>query len=335
MRREGECRQRVVIALEPYGLGITYLADRLDARSRLADAESLSGENLLVAEGVELGKALAEFELLAVDAERTVGALLALNGVGREAVGVDAEEVTHAGLLEAQVARHAVEAHHVHYVFLDGAEYPLQHIVEVHSDVGSNAAALVHVALPRSVVPLAAGGDVGEVDVVHLVGGTFVNLLFERLDAVVEPELQDVVGLVAGLLLHLLEGVDIVWIEHHGLLAYDVAAQHEAVTDEGVVRIVGRTHTHPVQRFRGLHLLGAEAVEELVLGKERTLGEETVQPSHAVELIICGKQRVAGILYGFKVSGGNVARRTYEGKVCHGLFFFYFFFCDGGVFFAI
>lgn len=90
MRREGECRQRMVVALESDGLGVTYLAHRFDAGARLADAESFAGENLLVAEGVELSKALAEFELLAVDAERAVGALFAFYGIGRQAVGVDA-----------------------------------------------------------------------------------------------------------------------------------------------------------------------------------------------------------------------------------------------------
>ena len=113
-----------------------------------------------------------------------------------------------------------------------------------------------------------------------------------------QAELEDVVGLVPRLLLHLLEGVDVVGIQHHRLLADDVAAQPEAVADEGVVRIVRRADAHPVQRVRRLLLLGAEPVEKLVLGKERAVRKETVQPSDAVELVIGGQEVVTGILDG-------------------------------------
>ena len=168
----------------------------------------------------------------------------------------------------------------------------------MHADVGGNAAALVDIALPGGIVPLASGGDVSEVHVIHLVCRALVHLLLKGDDGVVQAELEDVVGLMTRLLLHLLEGVDVVGIQHHRLLADHVTAQTKAVTDKRVVRIVRRADAHPVQRVRRLLLLGAEPVEELVLGEERAVWEETVQPSDTVELVIGGQEIVPRILDG-------------------------------------
>ena len=244
----------MIVALQADRRSVADLAYDLDARTCLADAEAFSRKDPAVALGVQLGETLAELELAAVDVEGTVGALLAFDSVGRKAVGVDAEEVAHAGLLELEVARDAVEAHHMDDVLLDRAEDPLQHIVEMHADIGGDAAALMHIALPRGIVPLAAGGDVGEVHVVDLVLRTFVDFLLERSDAVVQAELEDVVCLVAGLLLDLLERIDVVGVEHYRLLADDVASEAQAVADEGVVRVVRGADAHPVQGIVRLHL---------------------------------------------------------------------------------
>ena len=95
MLGEGECGQRVIIALEANWSRVADLAYDLDARTCFADAEAFAGEDFLVAEGVQFGEALAELELAAVDVKRAVGALLAFDRVGRQAVGVNAEEVAY------------------------------------------------------------------------------------------------------------------------------------------------------------------------------------------------------------------------------------------------
>ena len=317
-----EFGERVIVALQADRRCVAYLAYDLDARTCLADTEAFAGKDLLVAEGVQLGEALAELELAAVDVEGAVGALLAFDRIGREAVGIDAEEVAHAGLLEPEVARDAVEAHHMDDVLLDRTEDPLQHVVEMHADIGGDATALVHVALPRGVVPLAAGSDVGEVNVIDLVLRTLVDFLLERSNAVVQAELKDVVGLVAGLLLDLLERVDVVGVEHYRLLTDDVAAEAQAVADKCVVRVVRSADAHPVQGIVRLHLPGAETVEELVLSEERALREETVEASDAVETVVGRQQVVACILDGFKMARRNVAGRAYKCEIGHYASFF-------------
>ena len=275
---------------------IADLAHDLDARTRLTDPEAFPGQDLAVALCVEFGESLGEFKLAAVDVERPVGAFFTLNSVPRQAIGIDTQEVAHARLLEAQIARHPVETHHMDDILLHGTEDPLKHVVEMDTYVSSDTTALVDIALPRGVIPLAPGGDVGEVNVIHLVRWAFVHLLLEGNDGFMETELEDVVGLVAGFLFDLLQSVDIVGVQHHRLLADDVAAQAETVADEGIMRVVGGADAHPIKRIVALLLLGAIAVKELMLREERTIWEETVQTANAVELIIRRQKVVSGIL---------------------------------------
>ena len=108
--REGEASERVVVALEAYGLGVAYVMDYRDAVVSLGDAEALACEDFLIAASVELGEACAELELGAVDLYGAVSALACRHGLRGEGFGVDAEKIAHAGLLEFEVAGHAVVA---------------------------------------------------------------------------------------------------------------------------------------------------------------------------------------------------------------------------------
>ena len=321
MLRQRKPGQWMVIPHQAQRLRIADLRNDLDARTGLADAEALAREDLPITLRMELGETLAELELVPVDGQGTVRPLLPFHGIRRQAIRIDTQEVTHPRLLQAQIARHAVETHQVHDILLNGTENPLEHVIEMHADVRGNSAALVDIPLPGSVVPLAAGGNVRQIHVIHLVRRTLVHLLLQGDDGLVQAELEDVVGLVARLLLHLLEGVDVVGIQHHRLLTDDVAAQAQAIADECVVRIVRRADTHPLQRPAALHLLGTEAVEQLMLREERAIREETVQPSDTVELVVGGQQVVPCVLDGFQMPGRDVSRRPDQREVRHSLCF--------------
>ena len=159
---------------------------------------------------MQLGEALAELELVAVDHDGAVSAFLALHCVGRQTVGIDAQEIAYPGLFQFKEACHTVVRHDVNHAVLHRSEDPLQHVVEVDTDVGGHAAAFVYIALPRRVIPLAARSDVGEVHIIHLVLGAFGHLLLQCDDAVVQAQLEDGVGLVAGFLFHPYEVVDVI-----------------------------------------------------------------------------------------------------------------------------
>ena len=98
MGLEGQTCQGMVVAGEADGGGTADVADNLNAGAGFADTETAAGEYLFVAAGVQFGEALAELEFVAVDVEGAVGLLLALDGVGRQAGCVDAEEVAYTGL---------------------------------------------------------------------------------------------------------------------------------------------------------------------------------------------------------------------------------------------
>ena len=101
---EGVCSQwhpchRMIITLQADGGGIADVTYNLDAGTCLADTEALTSQDLLIALGVQLCEAHTELEFLAVDVQRTIGLLLALHGIGRQTLGIDAQEVADTGLL--------------------------------------------------------------------------------------------------------------------------------------------------------------------------------------------------------------------------------------------
>ena len=261
----------MVVPLEPDRLSLPDLRYRLDAVTCLRDAESVARQYLLVTLRMQLREPLRELKLLAVDAQRAERAFLALHGICRQADRVDTQEVTHARFLQLQVSCHAIKTHHMHDVLLYRTEYPLQHVVKMHADVRGYTAGLVHIAFPRRVVPLAAACNVRQIHVIDLVFRTLIHLLFQGTDLVVQTQLQDRVGVMSRFLLQLHQVVDVVRIEHQRLFAYHIAAQTQSVTDKRIVGVVRRADTYPVQRVVRTHLFGAETVELLVLGKERTV----------------------------------------------------------------
>ena len=155
MPAQRELGHGMVVTGEADGLGVADLIHNVDTTTRLFDAETTTRQNLLVALGVQLGEALAELKLLAIDGDGAESALLAFHGIRRQGVGIDAEEVTHTGTLQLQIAGHAVVRGHMDDILLHITENPTQHVVEMHANVGGDAAAFVDVALPRGVVPVA------------------------------------------------------------------------------------------------------------------------------------------------------------------------------------
>lgn len=140
--------KRMVVAYQAYGRGMAYVAYNLDAVARLADAEALSSQNFTVAQGVKFGEARAEFKFVAVDTDGPVSSLFSLHGIFGQIVGVDAEKITNARFLKFHIAGNVVEAHHMNHVPLYRAEDPLEHIVEMYSDIGGYTAAFADVAFP-------------------------------------------------------------------------------------------------------------------------------------------------------------------------------------------
>ena len=212
----------MIVANQADGGGIANLAHNLYARASLADTETLASKNLPIALRMEFGKALGELEFTTIDGQGPIGALLPLDSILREAIGVNAQEIAYTRLLEAEIASHAVEAHHMDDILLHWAKNPLKHVIEVNANVGGDTAALMDIALPGSVIPFAAGGNIGQIYVIDFVRRALVHLLLKRDNGLVQAELEDIISLVTGLFLYLLESVNIVGVQNHRLLADDV-----------------------------------------------------------------------------------------------------------------
>ena len=215
----------VIVAYQADGVSVTDFVNDLDTAAGFFDAKSTSIKDFLIAFGVQFGESLAELEVLAVDFQGAVGAFLAFHGVWRQGFAIDAEEIADTGLLQFEVTCYTVVRRHVDDVLFHFTEDPTQHVIEMHPDIGGNAAALVDIAFPGSVIPVASGGDIGQVHVIDLVFRTFFHFFSKGLDLVVQAQLENGIGLVALPFFHLLKGIDIPWVEHQGFLTDDIGTE--------------------------------------------------------------------------------------------------------------
>lgn len=96
MRTERQFGKRMIIAHQTDRFAVTDLRYGLDARTSLADTETVARKYLSVTLRMQFREALTELKLLAVNAQRTVSALLALHGICRKAIRIYTKEITHA-----------------------------------------------------------------------------------------------------------------------------------------------------------------------------------------------------------------------------------------------
>ncbi len=108
-----------------------------DAVAGVGQAVTTAREDFAVAGGVQVSKAFAEFELFAADVDVAVGGFFSLHFSG-QVVGVNRQEPAHACAFVFQIACGFLGAGVVYDVALELAKDEVQHVVEVHADVGSH-----------------------------------------------------------------------------------------------------------------------------------------------------------------------------------------------------
>src|SRR5690554_2259489 len=169
-------QERIIITGQSSRRGIANMRHRLDSHSVLFQTKTTPRQNFFIAAGVQVGKAAGEFDLFAIHsdgAERTLALGL---GAFRYVFIVHRQEPAHPGFFVFQVAGgHGVVAV-VHYIVLQLAEDEMQHVVEVHANVGRNTTRLLRVSLPGLQVPVSTGGDVSQVH--FMLGVAFFRLHF-------------------------------------------------------------------------------------------------------------------------------------------------------------
>lgn len=138
--------------------------DSFYAMPSITQAVTTSSQDFAVAGGVQVSKALAEFELFAADVNITVSGFFALH-FDWKIVGVDRQEPAHPGAFVFEVASGLLGAAVVHNVALQFAKDEVQHVIKVHANVGGHAKGFAVVAFPAFHVPLASAGDVSELNI--------------------------------------------------------------------------------------------------------------------------------------------------------------------------
>ena len=145
----------MVITYQANRFRISDVMNNLDAGQCFTDAEAVTSKDMLVTLCMQFCKAGAELKLITVDIQRTIRLFLTLYRIRRQALGVDAQEVAHPCFFQSKISCHTVKTHHMYDILLDWSEYPLQHIIEMNTDIGRYTTALVVITLPRSIIPLA------------------------------------------------------------------------------------------------------------------------------------------------------------------------------------
>src|SRR5206468_2102720 len=139
-----------------HGLRSANDVDRLDAGTCVRQTEAMAGEDLPVADGVQVREPVGELHLFAVDGNIPVRRAFALDAF-RQIVGVDGQEPAHSRPLVLQKTGSLGITAVVHDVRLQLAEHEVQHVVEVHANVRRDTVRFAWVPFPAFQVPLAAG----------------------------------------------------------------------------------------------------------------------------------------------------------------------------------
>ncbi len=119
-------------------LGCADDVDGFDAVAGVGQSVATARQDFAVAGSVQVSKAFAEFELFAADVDVAVGGFFTLH-FGGQVVRVNGQEPTHPGSFVFQIACGFLVAGVVHHVALELAKDEVQHVVEVHANVGGHA----------------------------------------------------------------------------------------------------------------------------------------------------------------------------------------------------
>src|SRR5690348_2545937 len=314
--------ERVVITLQTDRFCIPDAGYRRDRSAIFLQTVAPSGQDFLVGPGVQVSEATGKLELLAIHGNRPKRTLPRKPLLGGQVPSVHRQEPAHPGMLVFKITRRPRFGAMMHDVELQVAEDEMEHVEEMHADVGGDAARLLQIAFPRAQVPMATRSDIRQV---HFVAGfrvAFPHLLAQRHDGGMQAQLQDRAHAMAAFALDFPDAVDVPRIQNDGLFADDVAAGTQAETHVRVVQVVGRADGDEIET---LLITGATQfidmpIESLELGEKIGLRKIAVDDAHRIARIQRGNHLVASILDGFHVPWGNVTRGADQSEVLHRAF---------------
>lgn len=309
------------------GIGVAEFIHQVDGRADVFEAETFSGQDLLVDDRVQIGEAVGKLELFAIYRNGTEGGLAGRLGWFGQVVFIHGQEPAHIGFFQFEEAAHLAVFGEMHFLMLDAAEDPDEHVEKVHADIGGHAAGLGHIPLPGGEIPAAARSDVGQIDVIlgARLGGC--DLLLQGNNRFVFTQLQNIVDAPPRFPFNLFQGIDVPGVEHQGLFAYGVRIDAQGKADMGIVKVVGRADADIVDTLvltLAAQLFGM-AIEAFKLGEKSDVVGKAVENAHGIGFIDGSHEPIAGIPNGFHVTRGDVSAGAHQCKVFHNIPFFYIF----------
>src|SRR3990167_4699636 len=206
----------------------------------------------------------------------------------------------------------------MHDIALQFAEDEVQHVVKMHTDIGGYAEGFSRVALPTFHVPLAAAGDVSQLDVVLVILLASFDQLFQIYDRLVVAQLQDVVQTTTSLLLSEKKVVEHRGAWHQRLFADHITTQTQTCVDMRVVQVVGRADRHNIQGGSRIALQApGMIVETFELGEELALRRKAIDNTYRIIDIVGTSELVAGILDGTHVARCDITGSADKGESFH------------------
>ena len=209
----------------------------------------------------------------------------------------------------------------MHLARLRRPEQPQKQIEEVNPDIRDDPAGPFIGTLPRDVIPAPASRDVGERHVVAPRRSLRAELIAQRDQLRMEPQLQDGVDAASGFLLELLQRVQVPRVDDERLLADRVRPDAQREPDVRVVQVVRRADGDVVHAAG----VGAAAqlfevtVEPLELGEEPHVEGVAIEHADRVVRIHRGDETIAGVLDRLQVAGRHEPGDAGQGEVHRGL----------------
>ena len=206
----------------------------------------------------------------------------------------------------------------MHYIALQFAEDEVQHVVKMHTDIGGYAEGFTRVALPAFHVPLAAAGDVGQLDVVLVILLASFDQLFQIYDRLVVAQLQDVVQTTTSFLFSEEQVIEHRSAGHQRFFTDHVTTKTKASSDVRMMQVVGRTDRNDIERGHWIALQSpGVVVEAFKLSEEFALRRKAVDNTYRIIDIEGTGKLVTGVLDGTHVARGDIAGSANKGKSFH------------------
>lgn len=127
--------------------------DEGDGGAGVGDGEAVACEGVFVDFGMQVAKAIREFDLFAIHGDGTEGGFSFCLYISGEVIVIHREEPAHTCIFKLDYAGHAFGIIIKDFAILHGSEQPHDQVEEMDADIGGDPAGFILYAFPGGVIP--------------------------------------------------------------------------------------------------------------------------------------------------------------------------------------